>query len=109
MVLRLLMVSIVVGVLIFFLSADPQHLNPDKFQKISAMLKVFVGFLLGFFLASSVGRWGNAVGGFLSLCNSIKTLIMLLHALGCDQDRIRKIKRYGVLSAEFLVIEMAHR
>lgn len=109
MVGRLLLVSLVVGVVIFCISADPTSIQSSKFQQVSGLLKVFVGFLLGFFLTSSVNRWGEAVSGFLSLCNAIKNLVMMLHALGAPHERIDKVKRYGILSAEFLVLEMRVR
>merc|ERR1719158_1278739 len=80
-----------------------------KFTYLSNLLKVFVGLLLGFFLTSSVNRWGDAVGGFLTLFGAIRNLMLQFHALGCSEERRRMVARYGLLSCEFLVVELRLR
>merc|ERR1719453_2159952 len=65
--LKLFCLSIVVALLVIFLFPDPAHLEVSKFTQISNFLRVFVGLLLGFFMASSVNRWWKCMGGFMSL------------------------------------------
>jgi hypothetical protein len=46
---KLCMISVTVGIIVFFSVADPAQIEASKFQQIGLFLRVFVGLLLGFF------------------------------------------------------------
>jgi len=99
---RLLAISMVMALLFLVFDPDPSSIDPMRFAAIGAILTVFVGLLLTFFLSSSVTRWLNCVNGFLALFNAIRNLHMQLHALGVAQEQINLIMRFCVVSARLL-------
>lgn len=76
--------------------------KPDKIEKLGTFLNVFVGMLLGFFLASSMNRWYGCVAAFLELLDAVRSMQMQMTALGVDQERSETLSRYGILSAWLL-------
>jgi hypothetical protein len=100
---KLTLWALVVGLGIVFCVEHPENMETAHFATISAFLKVFVAFLLGFFMTSSVGRWGATVQGFLILVNAVKNLQMQLLALGVPSEKMAKAVRYGVLSMGYLI------
>lgn len=99
MIRRFTAVSAGVAVIELLLTRDPSSLDPMRFAAMGSSLRVFVGFLLGFFLSATVHRWLHCVNAFLDLFNAIRNLQMQLHALGVSQDKVDLVMRYGVLSA----------
>jgi len=101
-----LLLSFCVGFIIFLFVPDPSSIDASKFLKISSFLKVFVAFLLGVFMASSVSRWTETVDGFLELFAAIRDLSLQLTCLGVENDRVRHILRYSIASGMFLVTDL---
>merc|ERR1719217_738008 len=99
-------VSLLFAFFLWLLVPDPGSVDASKFAAISNFLKVFLAFLLGFFMASSVGRWTTTVKGFLNLFNAVRNICMQMHALGVDNDKIDHVVRYGIVSCVFLVSEL---
>lgn len=99
-------VSILFAIVLWFVVPDPGEVDASKFAAISNFLKVFLAFLLGFFMASSVGRWTTTVKGFLGLFNAVRNMCMQMHALGVENDKIKEVVRYGIVSCVFLVSEL---
>jgi len=106
MMRRLLILSIVVAALTYTFFPDAEHLDVSKFREITNLINIFVGLMLSFFLAASVGRWSSCVDAFVLLFNSIRNLSMQFHALGVCNDRINLVLRYGVLSAVILINDL---
>jgi len=71
-------------------------------HRLSTFLNVFVGFLLGFFLSSSMLRWYSCTNAFLQLLDSVRSMQMQMIALGVDRVRREMLSRYGILSAWLL-------
>lgn len=99
-------VSLLFAFILWLTVPDPGSVDASKFAAISNFLKVFLAFLLGFFMASSVGRWTTTVKGFLNLFNAVRNMAMQMHALGVDNDKIEHVVRYGIVSCVFLVSEL---
>jgi len=104
--LKLTIVAMVVAILVIAFVSDPAALKPEKFQDICTFLNVFVGFLIGFFMASSMQRWYNCANGFLELFDAVRNLQMQFYALGVNEDRLSLCVRYGVLSATLLDMQL---
>lgn len=99
-------VSLLFAFFLWLLVPDPGSVDASKFAAISNFLKVFLAFLLGFFMASSVGRWTTTVKGFLGLFNAVRNMCMQMHALGVQNEKIDHVVRYGIVSCVFLVSEL---
>jgi predicted membrane chloride channel (bestrophin family) len=99
-------ISIFFAIMLWLFVPDPGSIDASKFSAISSFLKVFLAFLLGFFMASSVGRWTTTVKGFLGLFNAVRNMAMQMYALGVDNDKIDHVVRYGIVSCVFLVSEL---
>jgi len=102
----LISVSLLFAFILWLFVPDPASVDASRFAAISNFLKVFLAFLLGFFMASSVGRWTTTVKGFLNLFNAVRNICMQMHALGVDNDKIDHVVRYGIVSCVFLVSEL---
>lgn len=109
LVLRLLFMSLGVALGLMYFGLRPEYIFNMHFGTMNKTLNFFVGILLGFFLGSSVERWVDAVGGCLALFDSIRNLNMQFLALGVNRDRCRAVTRYGLLSCEFLSLELHMR
>jgi len=103
---RLFLVTLIVGFGSFFFMPDASHIDASRFREITAVLNIFLGLMLSFFLRDSVARWGKCVDGFLGLFNAIRNLAMQFHALGVEQERANTCVRYGVTSAVILINEL---
>jgi len=101
----LLAVVLVIGVVVPFFP-NLQHIEVDGFRKISTFLRVFVAFLLGFFMANAVQTWKSTVNGLLLLCNAVRNTQMQLLAIGVSTDKSDLVVRYGVMSVYFLYKEL---
>mmetsp|Transcript_13915 Transcript_13915/g.24328 ORF Transcript_13915/g.24328 Transcript_13915/m.24328 type:complete len:413 (+) Transcript_13915:89-1327(+) len=104
--LKLLLLSLVVGVLVVAIVPDPGQLRVSKFTEISNFLRVFVGLLLGFFMSASVNRWWACVNHFLELCSSVRKIQMMLISCKVPEEEMQLCLRYGVLSAWILHVEL---
>jgi len=105
MSLSLITAFVVTGLAVMIID-DPASLKGSKFAALSTFLNVFVGLLLGFFLASSVTRWYSCANGFLSYFDSVRNLQMQFHALGVSHESETLCIRYAILSAWMLRIEL---
>merc|ERR1719253_1809422 len=105
----LVIVAVVMGVLIN-LYPHPEEIDPTNFRKIATFLKVFVAFLIGFYITQSLATWKATVGGFLQLCNAVRNTQMCLLVFGVDSMKVQTVVRYGALSVVFLTkeLEFAH-
>lgn len=99
---RLVCLSLIVGALVIGCVTDPRDMDTQKLSLLSNFLKVFVAFLLGFFMSSSVGRWTQCITGFMILGEHIRSLQVQLHALGVEKPRINLIFRYCMVSCDLL-------
>jgi len=104
--LKLLGLSMVVGVLVLCICSDPAALQVSKFTEISNFLRVFVGLLLGFFMSASVNRWWACAEGFQRLCGSVRGLHIYLNSCGVPEELMTKILRYGVVSTWILHMQL---
>lgn len=102
----MVLLAFVIAALALWLVKDPASLQVSKFQQLSAFLNVFVGLLLGFFLASSVTRWYACADGFLMFFDAVRNLQMQFHALGVPDEDEATCLRYAVLSSWLLRIEL---
>lgn len=102
----LFLIAIVVALSVFFFVPDPGGLDASKFTQIATFLKVFLAFLLGFFMSSSAARWSTCVDGLLNLFEAVRNLAMQLHTLGVEQEKIWTVTRLGVLACEFLIQDL---
>mmetsp|Transcript_32808 Transcript_32808/g.64633 ORF Transcript_32808/g.64633 Transcript_32808/m.64633 type:complete len:447 (+) Transcript_32808:125-1465(+) len=96
-----LLLSVAVALGAFFMP-HAVLVKPEKLEKLGTFLNVFVGLLLGFFLASSMNRWYGCVNAFLELLDAVRSMQMQMTALGVRKDRADTIGRYGVMSAWLL-------
>jgi hypothetical protein len=67
-------VSLGFALVLWLVVPDPGSVDASKFAAISNFLKVFLAFLLGFFMASSVGRWTPTVKGIQGLFNAERNM-----------------------------------
>lgn len=107
-VARILALSTVVA-FIMALQPDPQSVVKANFMQLASALKLFVTFLLGFFMSTSIKRWSVTVDGFLVLFNSSRNLNMQYIALGVHDEARKLTARFGILSATFLHHELRTR
>jgi predicted membrane chloride channel (bestrophin family) len=103
---RLLLVTLTVGFGSFMFMPDASHVDASRFREITAVLNIFLGLMLSFFLRESVARWVKCVDGFLGLFNAIRNLAMQLHALGVNKEQANTCLRYGVMSAVILINDL---
>mmetsp|Transcript_76520 Transcript_76520/g.212522 ORF Transcript_76520/g.212522 Transcript_76520/m.212522 type:complete len:423 (-) Transcript_76520:195-1463(-) len=103
---KLLMVSVIVGVLEYNFMPNPSVIDASKFSEISGVFNVFVSLALGFYLNSSVKRWHSCVNEFLGLFNMIRNMSMQLHSFGVPEDKTKLCLRYCVVSIVFLVHDL---
>jgi hypothetical protein len=101
------------AILLSFMMATCVATVPDivlvdavKVEKLGSFLNVFVGMLLGFFLASSMNRWYGCVSAFLELLDAVRSMQMQMTALGVDPDRSETLSRFGILSAWLLHLSL---
>jgi len=99
----LLSVAVATGA---FLMPDAVLVKPEKLEKLGTFLNVFVGLLLGFFLASSMNRWYGCVNAFLELLDAVRSMQMQMTALGVAHERSETLSRYGILSAWLLHLSL---
>lgn len=104
--LKLLGLSTVVALLVLLLVHDPASLKVSKFTEISSFLRVFVGLLLGFFMSASVNRWWSCAEAFQGLCNSMRSLQIVLNSCGVPEEHANHVLRYGVVSAWILHMQL---
>lgn len=102
----LLCIAVFLALFVVLLVPDPQSLDAAKFSQIATFLKVFLAFLLGFFMSSSAARWSTCVDGVLNLFEAVRNLAMQLHALGVEKDKIWMVTRFGLLACEFLIQDL---
>merc|ERR1719171_1593680 len=102
----LLLGSLVLATLMVFLIPNPQNLDASKFTQIATFLKVFLAFLLGFFMSSSSARWSTCVDGLLNLFEAVRNLAMQMHALGVEEEKIWTVVRFGLLACECLIQDL---
>lgn len=101
-----LLLALLLAVFVVFVVPNPQSLDAAKFTQIATFLKVFLAFLLGFFMSSSAGRWSVCVDGLLNLFESVRNLAMQLHALGVEEEKIWRVTRFGLLACECLIQDL---
>jgi len=99
------LLSMAVATGIFFIP-DAVLVKPDRIEKLGTFLNVFVGMLLGFFLASSMNRWYGCASAFLELLDAVRSMQMQMTALGVDRERNETLCRYGILSAWLLHLSL---
>jgi len=100
-----LLLSVAVATGAFFMP-DAVLVKPEKLEKLGTFLNVFVGLLLGFFLASSMNRWYGCVNAFLELLDAVRSMQMQMTALGVAHERSETLSRYGILSAWLLHLSL---
>lgn len=105
---RLTVVAFIVAFLMV-LQPEPEAVVNLNFVQLADTLKVFVTFLLSFFMSSSIKRWSSCVDGFLILFNSTRNMNMQFHALGVNDTDRKHCARFGVISALFLEHELKLR
>lgn len=106
MMLKLLLLALVVGIFVFLFAWDPNALKLQAFLNLSTYLNVFVAFLLGLFMHTSLNRWINCVNGFEKLFEAVRGLQMCLCALGVEHAHIARVVRYGVVSGRLLAFDL---
>merc|ERR1719262_1042240 len=100
--MRLALLSIVVGLMTMFGVKDPQSMDIEKFGLLSKFLNVFVAFLLGFFMSSAVQRWTACMTAFMILCEHVRSIQIQLHALGVSRERTSLVFRYCTVACDLL-------
>lgn len=105
-VFKLMGIALTVALILIFSGTDPDHLRIFNLESFVKALNFFVGIMLAFFMTSSVTRWVNTVGGYLSLFDACRNLVMQFHALGVEPSKVKQVMRYALLSCEFLNVEM---
>eukprot|EP00419_Tripos_fusus_P027704 CAMPEP_0172717896 /NCGR_PEP_ID=MMETSP1074-20121228/72843_1 /TAXON_ID=2916 /ORGANISM="Ceratium fusus, Strain PA161109" /LENGTH=436 /DNA_ID=CAMNT_0013542949 /DNA_START=164 /DNA_END=1474 /DNA_ORIENTATION=+ len=100
-----LLLSVAVALGAFFMP-HAVLVKPEKLEKLGTFLNVFVGLLLGFFLASSMNRWYGCVNAFLELLDAVRSMQMQMTALGVAHDKSETLSRYGILSAWLLHLSL---
>jgi hypothetical protein len=101
----LTLVAITMGVLVN-LYPKPQEIDPSGFRKIATFLKVFVAFLIGFYITQALGTWKATVAGYLKLCNAVRNTQNVLLVFGVDGMKAQHVVRYGALSVVMLTKEL---
>mmetsp|Transcript_101653 Transcript_101653/g.201885 ORF Transcript_101653/g.201885 Transcript_101653/m.201885 type:complete len:412 (-) Transcript_101653:106-1341(-) len=108
-ILKCMACSMVVSCFVAYLTYNRKEalfIKPSKVEELGTFLNVFVGFLLGFFLRSSMTRWHECVHAFMDLLEAIRCMHMQMCALGVDADRVELLNRYGLLSAWLLHLSL---
>eukprot|EP00933_Yihiella_yeosuensis_P062358 TRINITY_DN652_c0_g3_i1.p1 TRINITY_DN652_c0_g3~~TRINITY_DN652_c0_g3_i1.p1 ORF type:complete len:396 (-),score=69.77 TRINITY_DN652_c0_g3_i1:99-1286(-) len=103
---KLLCIALITAYFVVLCVHEPTHVKTGAFEKIILFLRVIVGFFLGFFLKSSVGRWQTCIVGFMQLFDAIRKLHCQLLAFGVPRARIHLLVRYCILSARSLDIAL---
>jgi len=88
------------------LSLHLASIDPARLQQMGTLLNVFVGFLVGFFMSSSMNRWYGCVNAFLQLLDAVRNMQMQMIALGVHRERVETLTRYGILSAWLLHLSL---
>merc|ERR1719223_1812398 len=102
---RLWLCSAVVAITFVLSVRDPSAWGVGKFTAIAKFLNMFVGMMIGFFMAASVKRWWRTVNAFIYLCGTVRNLQMMLLACDAPDDEAKQTLRFGVMSAKLLSLE----
>jgi len=102
---RSCLVSLLVACLAWF-TPYATVIDSIALLKLGALMAVFIGVLLGFFLSSSIQRWYNSTHAFMQLLDSVRNLQMQMAALGVAEQYCNTISRYGMLSAWLLNLNL---
>lgn len=105
-IFRLVGTSFCVAFLLILTGVPPEHVKILNLDVVTMTLNVFVGLMLAFFMNNSVQRWLSTINGLLQLFDSIRNLSMQLHALGVPESHRKRVCQYGLMSCDFLVIEL---
>jgi len=81
-------------------------IDTGRLLKLGTFLTVFVGFLLGFYLSSSMYRWYHCSCAYMELLDAVRQLQMQMTALGVARELKDKLNRYGLLSAWLLNLSL---
>jgi len=81
-------------------------IDSGTLMKLGAFMAVFIGFMLGFFMSSSIQRWFTSTDAFMQLLDAVRKLQMQMAALGVAEHYVNKITRYGMLSAWLLNLNL---
>jgi len=78
------------------------EIDSARLLRLGSFLTVFVGFLLGFFMTSSMTRWYGCTCAFMELLDAVRKMQMQMTALGVAKELRDTLNRYGLLSAWLL-------
>jgi len=109
MMAKLFTLSIIVALVVFIASLDPNSLRVREFRLIGTYLNVFVAFLLGLAMSINLQRWLNCVSSLCRAFEAIRGLQVQLYALGATEERIHHILRYGVCACRLLTEKLYAR
>jgi len=92
--------------LVTYLTPYADVIDSERLLKLGALLTVFVGFLLGFYISSSMTRWYACTVSFMELLDAVRKMQMQMTALGVAKELSETISRYGLLSAWLLYLNL---
>jgi len=102
---RSLAIAILVAV-ITYLTPYASVIDSERLVRLGTFLTIFVGFLLGFYMSSSMTRWYACTVAFMELLDAVRKMQMQMTALGVAKDLQDTLNRYGLLSAWLLNIHL---
>merc|ERR1719420_462724 len=91
---------------IMFLVPSPKKLSTNRFQQISAFLKVFIAFMLGLFMNNALQRWWNLTMKVTEIMLSIKKMIYCLNAVGTPEEPRDEIQRLCIVACNLWICEV---
>merc|ERR1719265_440977 len=100
-------IAITIMVLVMVIVPSPKKLSTERFQQISAFLKVFIAFMLGLFMNNALARWWNLTMKVTEIMLSIKKMIYCLNAVGAPAEPRNEIQRL-CLQAVYLWVTEVH-
>jgi len=81
-------------------------IDSHRLLRLGTFLTIFVGFLLGFYMSSSMTRWYGCTVAFMELLDAVRKMQMQMTALGVAKDLQDTLNRYGLLSAWLLNLHL---
>jgi len=77
-------------------------LGNESFKYLANIIRVLLAFILALYLSASLKRWWVAMAAMSKFFDAVKSLMLVMAAVGAPVDRRRTTRRYAVLSAYIL-------
>merc|ERR1719388_692035 len=77
-------------------------LGNESFKYLANIIRVLLAFILALYLSASLKRWWVAMAAMSKFFDAVKSLMLVMAAVGAPVDRRQTTRRYAVLSSYIL-------